>query len=150
MSESREIRIALRSGHVVVCRISVASTIIVGPGPRPKRDESLLASCIDDERVLTVGIEVDLPSGEADDAESGNIERNITIPLEGNLAVSIRISVASTIIVGPGPRPRQDETILVRRIDEEQVLTLGAIVAALETASIHVGSGTPVGGGGGP
>lgn len=77
----------------------------------------------------------------------GRIEERVQVPLSGGRFVDIRITIASTPKVGPGPRPNMQETFLIRRIDENQVLTIGAELGRHPTAAIVVGPGRPPGGG---
>ena len=57
------IRIPLSNNRVILCRIDLGGTIVVGPGPRPKKEGAILAHRIDDDSVLT--IEIAIVSAEA-------------------------------------------------------------------------------------
>lgn len=79
--------------------------------------------------------------------EHEGIEERIQIPLAGGRFIDIRVSVASVPKVGPGPRPSLTEMLLMRRIDEDQVLTISAELTQGVAAAIVVSPGRPPGGG---
>lgn len=77
---------------------------------------------------------------------SGTIEEEVKVKLPGGGFINIRITIASVPKVGPGPRPNRDEMLLIRRIDEKQVLTINAELLRA-TAAPTVGTGGPPTGG---
>ena len=79
-------------------------------------------------------------------AEPGTIEEEVKVKLPGGGFINIRITIASVPKVGPGPRPNREEMLLIRRIDEQQVLTISAELFHA-TAAPKVGSGGPPTGG---
>lgn len=58
-SIERLVKVKLPAGGIVYVRLSIASTIIVGPGPRPKRWGFVLQHSLDGEAALTVDCEID-------------------------------------------------------------------------------------------
>ncbi|MGH8062422.1 MAG: hypothetical protein ACREO7_10485 [Pseudoxanthomonas sp.] len=79
-------------------------------------------------------------------AESAIVEEEFQVKLPGGGFIGFRITIASVPKVGPGPRPNMEEIFLVRRIGEEQVLTISAELFRA-TAAPKVGSGGPPTGG---
>ena len=77
------------------------------------------------------------------DSKGKVIEEKYRIELGSGRFIDFRVTIASAPKVGPGPRPRFDEMVLMRRIDEDRVLTIGAELARYPTAGIKVGSGGP-------
>lgn len=82
----------------------------------------------------------------AGNAGTGAIEEEVKVKRPGGGFVAVRITIASAPKVGPGPGPKKDEMLLIRRIGEEQVLTISAELFAA-TAAPKVGTGGPVIGG---
>src|SRR5688500_9947542 len=76
-------------------------------------------------------------------AKRGGIVERIQIPLRDGKFIDIQVTIASAPKVGPGPRPSQEEMLLIRRIDEGQVLTISAELGRRPTAGISVGPGGP-------
>lgn len=74
-------------------------------------------------------------------------EQLIQIPLEGGRFIEIRISIASVPKVGPGPRPNVIDMLVMRRIDDGQVLIINAELKQGVAGAIVVGGGGPPGGG---
>ena len=60
----------------------------------------------------------------AGNAGTGAIEEEVKVKRPGGGFVAVRITIASAPKVGPGPGPKKDEMLLIRRIGEEQVLTI--------------------------
>lgn len=71
------------------------------------------------------------------------IEENFRVELGNGKFIDFHVMIASAPKVGPGPRPRFDEMVLVRRIDTDQVLTLNVELGRQPTAGIKIGSGGP-------
>ncbi len=79
----------------------------------------------------------------AGDSKGKDIEEKFRIELGSGKFIDFRVTIASAPKVGPGPRPRFDEMVLMRRIDEGRVLTISAELARFPTAGIKVGPGRP-------
>ena len=75
-------------------------------------------------------------------AESAIVEEEFQVRLPGGGLIGFRVTIASVPKVGPGPRPNMEEMFFVRRIGEEQVLTISAEFFPA-TAAPKVGSGGP-------
>lgn len=75
--------------------------------------------------------------------ERDEIEENFRVELGNGKFIDFQITIASAPKVGPGPRPRFDEMVLVRRIDTDRVLTLNVELGRQPTAGIKIGSGGP-------
>ncbi len=65
----------------------------------------------------------------------------LQIPLNDGEFIEIRISIASVPKVGPGPRPNLADMVLMRRLNDAQVLVISAEQKLGQTAAIVVGSG---------
>ena len=88
------------------------------------------------------------PAGKDTAEKSGNtkrdeIEEKFRVELGNGKFIDFHVTIASAPKVGPGPRPRFDEMVLVRRIDTDQVLTLNVELGRQPTAGIKIGSGGP-------
>lgn len=72
-----------------------------------------------------------------------SFEQTIRIPLDTGEIIECGISIASTIVVGPGPRPRRGlDAMLIQWIDENRFMTIETVKEPGATASISVGPGT--------
>lgn len=78
----------------------------------------------------------------------GQIEEAVRIKLEGGMALDVKISIGSTPKVGPGPKPKRGELLLVSRISDTQVMTISAELKMMERAAINIGPGQRPGTGG--
>ena len=78
--------------------------------------------------------------------QSAIVEEALKVKVPGGGVIDFRITIASAPKVGPGPRPRHEEMLLIRRISEEQVLTISAELFPA-TAAPKVSSGGPPTGG---
>lgn len=76
-------------------------------------------------------------------AKGKSIVEKVQVDLGAGRFVDVLISVASGPKVGPGPRPNIQETVLLRRIDDKQVLTISAELGRQPTAGIKVAPGKP-------
>ena len=74
-------------------------------------------------------------------------EKEFIVPFSGGTIVSFRVTIASAPKVGPGPRPKHEEMLLIRRIDENRVLTISAEPGRMPAGGIKIGSGGPPTGG---
>ncbi|HEX7803022.1 MAG TPA: hypothetical protein VF471_09725 [Pseudoxanthomonas sp.] len=88
-----------------------------------------------------------IPKKKIGGAKGKNIVEKVRVELSAGRFIDILITVASGPKVGPGPRPNIQETVLLRRIDDEQVLTISAELGRHATAGIKVAPGKPPTGG---
>ena len=70
-------------------------------------------------------------------------EQVLQIPLDNGQFIEVRISIASVPKVGPGPRPNLTDMVLMRRLNDDQVLIISAELKLGHAAAIVVGSGGP-------
>ena len=70
-------------------------------------------------------------------------EQVLQIPLNTGQFIEVRISIASVPKVGPGPRPNLTDMVLMRRLNDAQVLIISAEHVLGHAAAIVVGSGGP-------
>lgn len=84
-----------------------------------------------------------IPKKKIGGAKGKNIVEKVRVELDAGRFIDILITVASAPKVGPGPRPNIEEMVLLRRIDDKQVLTISAELARHPTAGIKVAPGKP-------
>ncbi|MBS0214653.1 MAG: hypothetical protein JSR50_02740 [Proteobacteria bacterium] len=57
-SNEQLVRIPFPGNRIVICRIALGSNIVIGPGPRPKKDGAIMAQRVDETHVLTIETEL--------------------------------------------------------------------------------------------
>ncbi|WDS37267.1 hypothetical protein [Pseudoxanthomonas sp.] len=77
-------------------------------------------------------------------SEDPAIEQGFQVPLGEGRVLDLRVTIASAPRVGSGPRPKIEEMLLIRRIGQDQVLTISAELSRPPSAAIVVGPGRPV------
>lgn len=58
------------------------------------------------------------------DEEMHDFEQVVRVPVEGGDFMTVRIEMVGKAVVGPGPRPKRDEVLMMRGVGDDQILII--------------------------
>jgi len=157
MSEpfQKSVVMRLAGGTEILCNVQLASVPKVGPGGPPHGP--WLVRPVDG-GILTIDVEFREAKGDPTRSDHAHAapgklahagtevdpqeQEMVVVPLQNQEGVFCRFSVASTVVVGLGPRPK-GPVALVHCIDGERFLVIETRIGPTATANIKAGPGAP-------